>query len=95
MLTTLQTTFPTLDIPTILQVIGVAGFLSYMAGFAALQLGYLDGNGPLYALSNVVGAALVLISLTSAFNLASLLIQVSWIIIGCYGLARHWVQRMW
>ena len=85
----LQTTFPTLDIHLILQLIGIAGFMSYMAGFAALQSGFMNGNGPAYALTNVVGASLVLISLASTFNLASLLIQLSWIVIGCYGLARY------
>lgn len=89
MLTFLQTSFPTLDIPQILQFIGIAGFIAYMTGFAALQMGYLDGNGPSYALTNVIGATLVLISLASAFNLASMLTQVSWIFIGCCGILRY------
>ena len=89
----LQAYFPGLDIHFALQMVGIAGFLSYMAGFAALQLGLLDGNGPLYALTNVIGAVLVLVSLASAFNLASLLIQISWIVIGCYGIWRNSRRR--
>lgn len=78
---------------TVFQLIGIAGFFSYMAGFAALQLGFIDGNGTVYTVSNLLGACLVLISLTTAFNLASLLIQIAWIMIGLYGLwrrLRHW-----
>ncbi len=74
---------------TVFQLIGIAGFLSYMVGFAALQLGLIDGNGAAYTIANILGAFLVLISLTTAFNLASLLIQVAWIFIGIYGLWRR------
>lgn len=69
------------------QMIGVAGFVVYLASFAALQAKFLDGNGSLYAILNVLAASLVLVSLMDAFNLASALIQVSWIAIGVSGLA--------
>ncbi|PTX54028.1 hypothetical protein C8N43_2833 [Litoreibacter ponti] len=77
------------DAVSLYQIIGIAGFLAYMAGFAGLQLGLIDGNGTVYIWTNLVGASLVLISLLHAFNLASLLIQVSWIIIGLAGLIRR------
>ncbi|MEM9583741.1 MAG: hypothetical protein AAGA08_11550 [Pseudomonadota bacterium] len=85
----IQSQVPMADLHLILQITGVLGFLSYMGGFAALQLGKLDGNGIGYVLTNIIGATLVLISLIGAFNLASLLIQVSWIVIGCCGILRH------
>lgn len=84
----IQSSLPGVDLHVVLQFAGIAGFMSYMGGFAALQMGRLDGNGPVYALTNVTGAVLVLISLASAFNLASMLIQISWIVIGCFGLVR-------
>ena len=77
-----------------LQAIGVLGFVAYMASFALLQARVIDGNGPAYCLLNVIAASLVLISLADAFNLASLLTQLSWIVIGLAGLAsRFWVGR--
>ena len=77
-----------------LKAAGVLGFLAYMASFALLQARVVDGNGPVYALLNVIAAALVLVSLADAFNLASLLIQLSWIVIGLGGLASHfWMRR--
>lgn len=77
------------DVASMYQIIGIAGFLAYMTGFAGLQFGWLDGNGAAFVWSNIMGAVLVLISLTHAFNLASALTQVSWIVIGLAGLVRR------
>ena len=75
------------------QTVGVAGFLVYIAAFASVQFGWLDGNSAGYAASNVLAATLVAISLFAEFNLSSALIQGSWIIIGLVGLARHVRRR--
>lgn len=72
---------------TLLRSIGVLGFLLYMAGFAALQFEVLDGNNVGYCVINILAAACVLVSLSVDFNLASALIQCSWILIGTIGLA--------
>lgn len=77
----------------ILQLFGITGFLLYFGGFAGLQTGYLDGNGLTYTLCSVTAATFVLISLIGAFNLASLLIQVSWICIGLFGIWRRFRRR--
>ena len=77
---------PRADLHLLLQAIGVTGFFFYVGGFAALQMGLLDGNGRTYTVTNILGASLVLISLISAFNIASFLIQVCWILFGLYGL---------
>ena len=74
---------------TITQAAGVLGFLFYITGFAGVQLGYMNGNSNAYTLTSLTGASLVLVSLTGAFNLASMLIQVSWIIICVTALLRR------
>ncbi len=73
--------------PDVLETLGVIGFLTYIAGFKLVQTGYICGNGIAYSATNVVAAVLVLLSLVTAFNLASFLIQVSYIGIGLYGIA--------
>lgn len=73
------------------QIIGVLGFITYIISFGSVQFGLLDGNSTIYSLSNVLAASLVAISLTAEFNLASALIQGSWIVIGLAGL----VLRAW
>ena len=70
-------------------VFGLLGFAAYLGSFGALQFGLLDGNGKTFAWINVIAASFVLISLYDAFNLASALIQISWIIIGYVGIVRR------
>lgn len=71
------------------QWIGVVGFAIYMAGFLLVQTGHLDGNGVLFPASKVVAALCVLCSLVDAFNLATLLIQLSFVVIGSYGVIKR------
>lgn len=75
----------TLDTAGMFRTLGVFGFLLYIGSFAALQLRVIDGNSMLYTLLNLGAAALVLVSLIHEFNLASALIQTSWIVIGLVG----------
>ncbi len=75
--------------PEVLQMVGVLGFVLYVGGFFLIQNGSVCGNGIMYPLSKVIAATCVLISLTSAFNLASFLIQCSYIAIGLYGVGKR------
>lgn len=70
-----------------LEFVGVCGFLFYIGAFGSVQFGLMDGNGKSYCSVNILAAALVAISLIAEFNLASALIQGSWILIGLLGLA--------
>jgi len=76
----------------ILECIGVAGFIFYMLSYALLQLGKISGQCYTYTLLNMLAASLVLISLTHQFNLASALIQISWIVISVVGIFRIWAS---
>ena len=67
---------------------GLFGVVMYLGSYAALQLGLIRGNGYTYALLNIVAAGSVAISLIHAFNLSSLLIQISWIAILVVGVTR-------
>jgi hypothetical protein len=70
----------------VLDVLGVGGFVLYMLAFGAVQFQLLDGNSTGYSIANICAAMLVAVSLISEFNLASALIQGSWILIGMTGL---------
>ncbi len=68
-----------------------AGFLGvafYLGSYVALQLGLIPGVGYSYAVLNLIAASLVLVSLMSAFNMASAIIQISWIFISIVGMTR-------
>ena len=75
------------EYPQVLQAVGVCGFVLYVSAFSAIQNGYLCGNGIVFSINQVIAATCVLISLIGAFNLASFLIQVSYIGIGIYGVS--------
>jgi hypothetical protein len=68
------------------ETVGILGFICYISVFGAVQLGMIDGNSAAYSIINVVAASLGAVSLLAEFNLASALIQGSWITIGITGL---------
>jgi CRP-like cAMP-binding protein len=73
--------------------VGMLGVALYLGSYAALQTGFLRGQGYLYPAINMAAAACVLISLANNFNLSSAIIQVSWIVISIIGIARmYYVQ---
>ena len=74
--------------------IGVAGFVCYTTAFGAVQFGLMDGNRMPFTLLNILGACLVGVSLTAEFNLASALIQGSWIVIGLIGLTLRFCRGL-
>lgn len=80
-------------VPEILQTAGLIGVAVYLGSFAALQVGLLGGNSNGYTIANLVAASLVLTSLFAEFNMASALIQISWIIISLTGLTRRWLGK--
>jgi len=71
---------------SLLQIIGTIGSLIYVGGFLLVQSGRMDGNSVSYSSSKLIAAICVLASLLTAFNLASFLIQISFIAIALYGI---------
>ncbi len=70
----------------VLQIIGAIGCLIYVGGYLLVQSGRVCGNGGGYSASKLIAASFVLASLVTSFNLASFLIQISFIAISIYGL---------
>lgn len=67
---------------------GLVGVVLYLSAYGGLQLGFLRGSSVTYTVMNMLAAMAVLVSLVEAFNLSSLLIQISWITLSLIGLAR-------
>ena len=70
------------------QAFGLVGVITYLLSYGLLQFGIVGGNSYAYALMNAGAAVLVLVSLSHAFNLASALIQCSFIVLSLFGMAR-------
>lgn len=65
----------------VLDAIGIAGFGLYVLTYGLLTLEKVGSDTITYFALNGLAAAMVLIGLISAFNLASALIQIFWIAI--------------
>ena len=68
--------------------VGLVGTLMVLIAYFLLQAERLHGNGMLYQLLNLFGAAGVLASLYGKFNVSVLLLMTVWIVITAYGLTR-------
>ena len=65
--------------------IGAVGVVILLGTYLLLQLNRIDAKSLNYSLLNALGSGLILISLTFDFNLPSVLIEASWLIISVVG----------
>jgi len=73
---------------------GYLGVALVLLAFFLLQDRRLQGNGWVYQSMNVLGAVGVMLSLLfGSFNLSAFIMQVAWLLIGCYGIVRGIRQR--
>lgn len=70
-------------------IIGMIGTTAVVGAYFLLQVDKIDAKGLAFNLVNLVGAILLLLSLLVHFNLASLVIEVFWIIASVVGLYQY------
>lgn len=68
--------------------VGMVGVAFVLGTYALLQAGRMTAEGRPYSAFNAAGAALILVSLSRNFNLASFMIESAWLLISLYGLWR-------
>ena len=73
--------------------IGMLGTIMVVLAYYLLQLERTDPKGLSYNLINLVGALLLLFSLSFHFNLASFVIEIFWIVASLIGLWRYWRRQ--
>lgn len=77
----------------ITDIIGIGGVVLVLLAYFLLQTGAVKADELRYPLINLAGAVMILVSLTRTFNLASFIIEICWIGISLYGIARILVRR--
>lgn len=77
----------------VLEVIGVAGMGMILLAYFLLQRGVVRGHDLRYLLLNLGGSLGMLASVITAWNLPTFLLQLVWIGISLYGIARWWKGR--
>jgi len=68
--------------------VGLLGVVLILLAFFLLQADRMRGHSLTYQLMNAVGALLVLVSLLYAFNLSAFLMELAWLAVSIYGIAR-------
>ena len=68
--------------------VGMVGTLMVLGAFFLLQAGRLHGNGLVFQLLNLFGAAGILVSLWSNFNISVFLLESAWVAVSLYGIWR-------
>lgn len=78
---------------TVFDFLGNVGVFLIVATYLALQLGRMSSGSLYYSALNAVGAVLILISLYFEFNLSAFIVEVFWLVISLYGLAKGYLNR--
>jgi paired small multidrug resistance pump len=73
--------------------VGLLGTLMVLGAFFLLQAGRMAGTSIGYQLLNLFGAGGVLVSLLGTFNPAVFLLELTWVLISGYGIARSMRRR--
>lgn len=69
-------------------VIGTVGVAFVLFAYFMMQLGKMAHNGILFSGMNLIGSAFIMVSLYFDFNLASVIIEISWLFISLFGLTK-------
>ena len=74
-------------------IVGLVGVFFIVGTYFLSQVGRMDVRRPLYPALNGCGALLILFSLAFSFNLASFVIEIVWLAISVFGVARALRRR--
>ena len=72
---------------------GIAGVAMILIAYAGATAGKLDPRRAPALILNLAGAALILLSLAYAFNLAAFVMEAAWAAVALFGLARLALKR--
>jgi hypothetical protein len=69
-------------------IVGIVGVATIVITYFLLQIGRIRSKQLAYSALNAVGALFILVSLWSAFNLPSVVVEVFWLLISLFGIAK-------
>ena len=70
-------------------IIGTGGAAMILISYFLLQMERVSGSDLSYSVTNGLGAALILISLTVDFNLSAFIVEAFWLAISVLGIVRY------
>lgn len=78
---------------TLTDIVGLTGVAVILFTYFLLQTEKIASTSPGYSLLNILGSALIMVSLTVNWNLASAVIEVFWIMISLIGVYKYLKKR--
>ena len=78
---------------SMLDFIGNIGVFLIILGYLLLQINKIKSNDIIYSLLNLIGAILILISLTDEFNLSAFIIEIFWVGISLIGIINYAIRN--
>lgn len=79
--------------PTATDIAGLVGVMIMLGAYAGAQARRLDPVKAPALTMNLVGAGLVMLSLTRNFNLSAFIMEAAWACVAAYGLIRLILRR--
>jgi hypothetical protein len=86
-----------MDWSSISDLVGMVGVILVVAAYFFLMAGHWKVEKMLFSLTNLGGALCILFSLFFHWNLASVVIELIWVVISCYKLGfflRQYLKRI-
>mgnify|MGYP007063690839 CR=1 FL=1 len=68
--------------------VGILGVILVLYAYFAMQIGRMNHDSFLFSILNFVGSCLVLFSLYFSVNIASVVIEVAWLLISLIGIIK-------
>jgi hypothetical protein len=72
---------------------GLAGVALILVAYAGAALDRLKATSALACAMNLIGALLILLSLSRAFNLSAMIMEGAWALVALFGLTRALVRK--
>jgi hypothetical protein len=74
-------------------ILGSLGVGIIVLTYVLLQLERIRSTQPIYSILNAIGSAMILVSLFYTFNLPSVIVEVFWLLISIFGIAKSQFRR--
>ena len=78
---------------TVYDLLGNIGVVLIILTYLLLQLRRITSESLLYSVLNMVGAALIIVSLLFDFNLSAFIVEAFWVIISLIGIVQFYRKR--
>lgn len=82
-----------INIITISDIIGILGVILVLISYLLLQVDRMSSADLSYSVINLIGSVMIIVSLMESWNLASVIIEVAWLLISCYGVYRYFRKK--